>query len=96
MTTTPPVALRAIQTLFRKAMEDGHQAKQVGTFILSLWSPEKYPLNLDDVAYFEGELNSAARHLINFLIGCQVQFRQLVTFQEVEPIIAAWAQEITQ
>ena len=93
LNTRAPVVNRALNTMFSAAMQDGTDANRAGRFLLSLWSPEQYPLDLNDLGFFERELNCACRHLANFIIACQVSFRQLVTLSDMEPIIAAWGEE---
>lgn len=93
LNTRAPVVNRALNTMFSAAMQDGTDANRAGRFLLSLWSPEQYPLDLNDLGFFERELNYACRHLANFIIACQVSFRQLVTLSDMEPIIAAWGEE---
>ncbi|WP_412535934.1 hypothetical protein [Marinobacter sp. MIT932201] len=93
LNTRAPVVNRALNTMFSAAMQEGTDANRAGRFLLSLWSPEQYPLDLNDLGFFERELNYACRHLANFIIACQVSFRQLVTLSDMEPIIAAWGEE---
>ena len=93
LNTRAPVVNRALNTMFSAAMQDGTDANRAGRFLLSLWSPDQYPLDLNDLGFFERELNYACRHLANFIIACQVSFRQLVTQSQMEPIIAAWGEE---
>lgn len=93
LNTRAPVVNRALNTMFSAAMQDGTDANRAGRFLLSLWSPDQYPLDLNDLGFFERELNYACRHLANFIIACQVSFRQLVTISDMEPIIAAWGEE---
>ncbi len=93
LNTRAPVVNRALNTMFSAAMQDGTDANRAGRFLLSLWSPDQYPLDLNDLGFFERELNYACRHLANFIIACQVSFRQLVTLSDMEPIIAAWGEE---
>ena len=93
LNTRAPVVNRALNTMFSAAMQDGTDANRAGRFLLSLWSPEQYHLDLNDLGFFERELNYACRHLANFIIACQVSFRQLVTLSDMEPIIAAWGEE---
>ena len=93
LNTRAPVVNRALNTMFSAAMQDGTDANRAGRFLLSLWSPEQYHLDLNALGFFERELNYACRHLANFIIACQVSFRQLVTLSDMEPIIAAWGEE---
>lgn len=93
LNTRAPVVNRALNTLFFAAMQDGTDANRAGRFLLALWSPDQYPLDLNDLGFFERELNYACRHLANFIIACQVSFRQLVTQSDMEPIIAAWGEK---
>lgn len=93
LNTRAPVVNQALSSMFSAAMQDGTDARRAGRFLLSLWSPEQYPLDLSELGYFERELNYACRHLANFIIACQVSFRQLVTHSQMEPIIAAWGEE---
>jgi hypothetical protein len=100
LSTRAPVVNRALNTMFSAAMQDGTDAMQDGTdanrarrFLLALWSPDQYPLDLNDLGYFDRELNYACRHLANFIIACQVSFRQLVTHSDMKPIIVAWGEE---
>ncbi len=84
---------RSLNALFGQALTDTKDAARAGRFILSLWSPGRYHLDLNDLAYFEQNLNFACRHLMNFIIACQVDFRQLVTHSEMAPVIAAWGDQ---
>lgn len=93
LNTRAPVVNRALNTMFSAAMQDGTDANRAGRFLLSLWSPDQYPLDLNDLGFFERELNYACRHLANFIIACQVSFRQLVTRDQMEPILAAWGEQ---
>ena len=93
LNTRAPVVNRALNTMFSAAMQDGTDANRAGRFLLSLWSPEQYHLDLNDLGFFERELNYACRHLANFIIACQVSFRQLVTRDQMEPILAAWGEQ---
>ena len=93
LNTRPPAVNCALNTIFSAAMQDGTDANRAGRFLLSLWSPDQYPLDLNDLSFFERELNYACRHLANFIIACQVSFRQLVTQSQMEPIFAAWGEE---
>jgi hypothetical protein len=88
--TTPEITNRSLNELFTRAMDDDRDAKRAGDFILSLWNSGS--VDLTDVAFFDRELNYAARHIVNFFISCQVNLRQLATYREIEPIEAAWGQ----
>jgi len=90
LNTRAPLVHRALITLFTEAMQETSDAKRAGRFLLSLWSPSQYTLDLNDLGFFGQELNFACRHVANFIIACQVNFRQIVTHSEMEPIIAAW------
>ena len=92
LNTRPQAVNQALNTLFCAAMQDGTDANRARRFLLSLWSPDQYPLDLNDLGFFERELNYACRHLANFIIACQVSFRELVTRSQMEPIIAAWGE----
>lgn len=89
---------QALKTLFAKAMESRRcaQSQMASSLLLALWSPNQHRLDLNDLGYLDRPLNVAARHLINFLIGCQIQFRQLATYQDMEAIITTWKQESPQ
>jgi len=84
---------RALNTLFTQAMGEGSDSQRAGLFLLSLWSPSRYPLDLSDLGFFERELNYACRHLSNFIIACQVNFRTIVTYSQIAPVIAAWGDQ---
>nr|BBJ03783.1 hypothetical protein YBY_16310 [Marinobacter nauticus] len=88
---TRPAAVRsALITLLTEAMKDTSDAKRAGRFLLSLWSPGQYHQDLNELGFFERELNYAVRHLLNFIIAGQVSLRQLLTQSEMEPVMAAW------
>lgn len=91
--TRPHAVRQALITLFTAAMQETSDAKRAGHFLLSLWSPGKYPLDVNELGFFERELNFAVRHLLNFIIAGQVNFRMLVTYSEMAPVIAAWGEE---
>lgn len=91
--TRPHAVRQALITLFSVAMQETSDAKRAGFFLLSLWSPGKYPLDVSELGFFERELNFAVRHLLNFIIAGQVNFRMLVTYSEMAPVIAAWGEE---
>ncbi|MFB2704251.1 DUF7673 family protein [Marinobacter shengliensis] len=88
--TRPPAVRQALITLLNEAMKDTSDAKRAGRFLLSLWSPGQYHQDLNELGFFERELNFAVRHLLNFIIAGQASIRQLLTHSEIEPVIAAW------
>lgn len=90
--TRPTLVVQSLRMLFNRALEEDRDARRAGTFLLSLWSPEKYPLDIEDISFFDRELNYAARHMLNFFIACQVRMRTVVTYREMEPVITAWGQ----
>lgn len=90
LNTRPPAVNSALNRLFVMAMQDNRDAQRAGRFLLSLWSPDQHPLDLNDLSLFECELNFACRHLMNFIVACQVNFRSLVTHSQMAPVIAAW------
>lgn len=92
LNTRAPLVHRALISLFTEAMQETSDAKRAGHLLLCLWSPSQYRLDLNELGFFEQELNFACRHLMNFIIACQVNFRQIVTHSEMEPIIAAWGE----
>lgn len=91
--TRPADVNRALVSLFTEAMQETSDAKRAGHLLLCLWSPSQYHLDLNELGFFELELNHACRHLMNFIIACQVNFRQIVTHSEMEPVIAAWGED---
>lgn len=91
--TRAPIVHRALRHLFTVAMQDTNDAATVGNFLLSLWSPSQYHLDLNELGFLERELNYSVRHLANFIIACQVNFREIVTYSNMAPIIAAWGEE---
>lgn len=88
--TRAPIVHRALRHLFTVAMQDTNDAATVGNFLLSLWSPSQYHLDLNELGFLERETNYAVRHLANFIVACQVNFRQIVTHSNMAPVIAAW------
>ena len=88
--TRPPAVRQALITLLNEAMKDTSDAKRAGRFLLSLWSPGQYHQDLNELGFFERELNFAVRHLLNFIIAGQASIRQLLTHSEMEPVMAAW------
>ena len=81
---------RALQHLFSVAMQETNDAARVGNFLLSLWSPSQYHLDLNELGFLERETNFAVRHLANFIVACQLNFREIVTYSQMAPVIAAW------
>lgn len=81
---------RALQHLFSVAMQETNDAARVGNFLLSLWSPSQYHLDLNELGFLERETNFAVRHLANFIVACQVNIREIVTYSQMVPVIAAW------
>ena len=90
LNTRPAAVRHALITLLTEAMNETSDAKRAGRFLLSLWSPGQYPLDLNELGFFERELNFAVRHLLNFIIAGQVNIRMLLTYSEMEPVMAAW------
>ncbi|MFL1405407.1 hypothetical protein ACJO2E_08700 [Marinobacter sp. M1N3S26] len=91
--TVPSVVNRSLRELFTRALEEDRDAKRAAQFLLSLWSPSKYPLDIHDLGFFDRELNYACRHVLNFIIGVQVNFRQIVSDQLMEPVLVAWGEQ---
>lgn len=91
--TRPANVRQAVTTLLKEAMKDTSDAKRAGLFLLSLWSPGRYPLDLNELGFFERELNYAVRHLLNFIIAGQVNIRMILTHSEMAPVMAAWGEE---
>lgn len=92
LNTKPHAVHRALIGLFTEAMQETNDAARAGRLLLSLWSPAQHHLDLNDLGFFEPELNAACRHLLNFIIGLGMNFRDLVTYTEMEPVIAAWGE----
>lgn len=88
--TRAPIVHRALRHLFTVAMQDTNDSATVGNFLLSLWSPSQYHLDLNELGFLERETNYAVRHLANFIVACQVNFRQIVNHSNMAPVIAAW------
>ncbi|SFM72056.1 DUF7673 family protein [Marinobacter pelagius] len=91
--TRPANVRQAVTTLLNEAMKGTSDAKRAGLFLLSLWSPGRYPLDLNELGFFERELNYAVRHLLNFIIAGQVNIRMILTHSEMAPVMAAWGEE---
>lgn len=89
--TSPGEVNRALRLLFTRATEhQDHHARAIGTFILSLWYPSQYHQDLNDLAFLPMDHNRAVRHLLNFIITCQVNIRQLVDYSQISPLLDAW------
>lgn len=88
--TRAPIVHQALQHLFSVAMQETNDAARVGNFLLSLWSPSQYHLDLNELGFLERETNFAVRHLANFIVACQLNFREIVTYSQMAPVIAAW------
>lgn len=93
LNTRPANVRQAVTTLLNEAMKGTSDAKRAGQFLLSLWSPGQYPLDLNELGFFERELNYAVRHLLNFIIAGQVNIRMILTHSEMAPVMAAWGEE---
>jgi len=91
--TVPSVVNRSLRELFSRALEQDRDAKRAAGFLLGLWSPSQYPLDLNELGFFDRELNYACRHVLNFIIAVQVNFRQIVSYQLMEPVLIAWGEQ---
>ena len=90
LNTRAPIVGQALVHLFSVAMQETNDAPRVGNFLLSLWSPSQYHLDLNELGFLERETNFAVRHVANFIVACQVNIREIVTYSQMAPVIAAW------
>lgn len=90
--TTPRDINQALHILFEAALGETRDAQRAGLLLLGLWHSDRYPLDLNDLSYAEQRINTAARHLINFVVACGVSLRQLVTAIQIQPIVHAWGE----
>jgi hypothetical protein len=79
-----------IQRLLRIAQGDSGGSGRVARVLLSLWSGDEFPCDLQAVLYVDGDVVQEVLALIAYLHRHHLQLDSLVSESEIDPILERW------
>ena len=92
---TPQPQMPKIQRLLGIAQGDSGSSRRVARVLLSLWSGDEFPCDLQAVLYLDGDVVQEVLALLAYLHRHHLQLDSLVSQSEIDPILERWAPTVT-